>query len=347
MGSDLKLVTFKVHTERRLGAVVKEGIVDLNSAYTAYLKEGGEVFPKRVASALIPPDMVGFLEGGEKAKNEAEKVLKWVVKKKDAIGVEGEKLVLGDEARIQAPIQYPGKIYCTAVNYYDHATERMAKDPDARKKEIDRMKGLNLKVADCFQKQPSLIIGTGAPIIKPKVSKQLDYENELALVIGKKCKDVKPEDAYSCIAGYTILIDVSFRDQGFPQDVDFRLYKGDINWTKGKGMDNAAPMGPAIVTADEIPDPYKVPLKLVTRVNGKTRQDGTVENMIIKIPDLISYMSRGTTLNPGDIIATGTCAGVAASWGPEGFLNVGDILECEIQPIGVMRHNVVEDKGPV
>ena len=113
----MKLVTFKVHTERRLGAVVKEGIVDLNSAYTAYLKEGGEAFPKRVASALIPPDMIGFLEGGGKAKKEVEKVLKWVAKKKDAVGVEGEKLVLGDEARIQAPIQYPGKIYCTAVNY--------------------------------------------------------------------------------------------------------------------------------------------------------------------------------------------------------------------------------------
>ncbi len=343
----MKLVTFKVHTESRLGAVVKEGIVDLNSTYTAYLKEGGEAFPARAAAALIPADMVGFLQGGEKAKKEAEKILKWVAKRKGGVGVEGEKLVLGDEARIQAPIKYPGKIYCTAVNYYDHATERMAKDPEARKKEIARLKTLNLKVADCFQKQPSLIIGTGAPIIKPNVSKQLDYENELAVVIGKKCKDIKPEDAYSCIAGYTILIDVSFRDQGFPQDVDFRLYKGDINWTKGKGMDNAAPMGPTIVTADEIPDPYKIPLKLVTRVNGKTRQNGTVEDMIIKIPDIIAYMSRGTTLNPGDIIATGTCAGVAASWGPEGFLNVGDVLECEIQPIGVMKHTVVADSGPV
>jgi acylpyruvate hydrolase len=343
----LKLVTFKIHTERRLGAVVKDGIVDLNSAYAAYLKEWGEAYPKRVASALIPSDMVGFLEGGEKARKEAERIIKWVAKKTSTIGVDGEKLVLGTEARIQAPIPYPGKIYCTAVNYYDHATERMAKDPDARKKEIVRLKSLNLKVADCFQKQPSLVIGTGDPIIKPKVSKQLDYENELTVVIGKKCKDVKPEEVYTYIAGYTILIDVSFRDQGFPKDVDFRLYQGDINWTKGKGMDNAAPMGPTIVTADEIPDPYKVPLKLVTRVNGQVRQNGTVEDMIIKIPDLVSYMSRGTTLNPGDVIATGTCAGVAASWGPEGFLNVGDVLECEIQPIGVMKHTVVEDKGPI
>ena len=134
----MKLVTFKVHTESRLGAVVKEGIVDLNSAYTAYLKEGGDAFPARAAAALIPADMVGFLQGGEKAKKEAEKILKWVAKRKGGVGVEGEKLVLGDEARIQAPIKYPGKIYCTAVNYYDHATERMAKDPEARKKEIAR-----------------------------------------------------------------------------------------------------------------------------------------------------------------------------------------------------------------
>ncbi|MGD0805297.1 MAG: fumarylacetoacetate hydrolase family protein [Candidatus Bathyarchaeia archaeon] len=343
----MKLVTFRVHTECRLGALIKEGIVDLNSAYKVYLKERGELFPNHLASGLIPPDMRGFLEGGEKSKKEAERVLKWVIKKKNLVGIDGEKLILGEEARIQAPISYPGKIYCTAVNYYDHATERLAKEPEIRKKEIARLKNLNLKVADCFQKQPSLIIGTGVPIIKPKVSQQLDYENELAIVIGKKCKDVKPEDAYSCIAGYTILIDMSFRDQGFPQDVDFRLYKGDINWTKGKGMDNAAPMGPCIVTADEIPDPYKVPLKLLTRVNNKTRQNGTVEDMIIKIPDLVSYLSRGTTLNPGDIIATGTCAGVATSWGPEGYLNIGDVLECEIQPIGVMKHTVVEDKGPI
>jgi acylpyruvate hydrolase len=96
----LKLVTFRVHTERRLGAVVKDGIVDLNSAYSAYLKEGGEAYPKRTASALIPPDMVGFLDGGEKVRKEAEKVLKWVAKKREAVGVDGEKLVLGSEARI-------------------------------------------------------------------------------------------------------------------------------------------------------------------------------------------------------------------------------------------------------
>jgi 2-keto-4-pentenoate hydratase/2-oxohepta-3-ene-1,7-dioic acid hydratase in catechol pathway len=162
-------------------------------------------------------------------------------------------------------------------------------------------------------------------------------------VIGKKGKDIPLEKVYEHIAGYTIMIDVSFRDQGFPQDVDFRLYKTDVNWTKGKGMDNAAPMGPCIVTSDEIKDPYNPPLKLVTRVNGQTRQNGSVTDMIIDIPHLVSYLSKGTTLNPGDIIMTGTCAGVAGSWGPEGFLKPDDVLEVEIQPIGILKHKVIND----
>jgi len=344
----LKLVTFKVHTEERLGALVSDKVVDLNSAYALMLKDQGKEFPKRHATALIPPNMIGFLEGGEEAKKTAETVLKWLEKKpKDTVGVDGEKLVLGDEARLMAPLPRPGKLYCAAVNYYDHATERMADKPEERKKEINRLKSLKLTIPDCFQKQPSLVVGPNDPIIKPNASDKLDYENELTVVIGKKGKDIPLNNAYDFIAGYTVMIDVSFRDQGFPQDIDFRLYKGDVNWTKGKGMDNAAPMGPCIVTSDEIMDPYKPPLKLLTRVNGKTRQNGGVTDMIIDIPHLVSYLSKGTTLNPGDVIMTGTCAGVAASWGPDGFLKVGDVLECEIHPIGVLKHKVVEDKGPV
>lgn len=108
-------------------------------------------------------------------------------------------------------------------------------------------------------------------------------------------------------------------------------------------MDNAAPMGQCLVTSDEIPDPYSPPLKLVTRVNGQTRQNNDVSWMIIKIPRMIEYISNGTTLEPGDIIATGTVAGVASRW-PDGYLKPGDALECEIQPIGVLKHKVVEDQ---
>jgi len=345
----LKLVTFKIHTEQRLGVLVGEKIVDLNSAYALMLKETkGVDYARRLASAIIPPSLTGFLETYDEGLDTAKNVLKWLDDKPaDIVGIEGEKIVLNnDEVRIGPPIPYPGKIYCAAVNYYDHATESI-KDPEQRQKEIDRLKSLNLKVADCFQKQPSLVVGPTAPIIKPKVSERLDYECELAVVIGKKGKDIPPEKVYEHIAGYTILIDVSFRDQGFPRDVEFGLYKRDTNWTKGKGMDNACPIGPCVVTSDEIKNPFNPALTLVTRVNGKTRQNGSVENMIIKIPELVSYMSRGATLKPGDLIATGTCAGVAGSWGPEGYLKVGDILECEIQPIGIQRHVVVADTGPI
>ena len=337
----MKLVTFKVHTEQRVGALMGDKVVDLNSAYALKLKEEGILKPRRKADALIPSCMIGFLEGGKESKKAAMEALAYAEKNPEAVGLDEPKLVMCQcTAKLQAPVPSPGKLYCVAVNFYDHATERI-KDPEARQKEIDRLKSLKLDVPDVFQKPPSLVIGPRDPLIKVKATEKMDYECELAVIIGKEGKYIPKEKAYEYIAGYTIVIDVSARDQGFPQDVDFRIFKGDINWTKGKGMDNAGPMGPCIVTSDEIPDPYNPPLRLKTRVNDKERQNNTVEHMIIQIPRIIEYLSNGTTLKPGDVIATGTVAGVAHSWGPEGFLQIGDVVECEIQPIGVLKHKVI------
>lgn len=340
----MKLVTFKVHTEERLGAYVGRRILDLNSAYARYLKEvEGRENPRGWASALIPPGMKGFLAGGEESMIAAGKTMDHARRLGEgAKGIEGESLFLGEEdVRLCAPVTVPGKVYCLAVNFYDHATESIA-DPKERQAEIDRLKGLNIDIPVVFQKPPSLVVGPRDPIIKPKASNLLDYECELAIVIGKRGKYITQERAYDHVAGYTILIDVSFRDQGFPQGVPFRMFQRDINWTKGKGMDNAAPMGPCLLTRDEIKDPYNPPLKLITRVNGKTRQDGDLNTMIIKIPRIVEYLSNGTTLEPGDVIATGTVAGVARSW-PDGYLKIGDTVECEIPPIGVLKHKVVGD----
>jgi len=337
----LKLVTFKVHTEERIGALHDGKVVDLNSAYALKLKEEGVLAPRRKADALIPACMIGFLEGGEESLTAAYKALAYAKANPDAVGLDEESIIMDTEtAKLQAPVPSPGKLYCVAVNFYDHATERI-KDPEARQKEIDRLKSLKLDVPDVFQKPPGLVVGPRDPLIKVKATEKMDYECELAVVIGKEGKYIPKEKAYDYIAGYTIVIDVSARDQGFPQDVDFRIFKGDINWTKGKGMDNAGPMGPCIVTSDEIKDPYNPPLRLQTRVNGKERQNNTVEHMIIQIPRIIEYLSNGTTLKPGDVIATGTVAGVAHSWGAEGFLQIGDVLECEIQPIGTLKHKVI------
>ena len=339
----MKLVSFRVHTDNRVGALMGDRVIDLNSAYGLLLSEEKEPEQAgRLADAIIPGSMVGFLEGGDESMGAAKRALDYAIKNPGRRGLKGEKIVLtAGETRLMAPVPMPGKLYCVAVNFYDHATERI-RDPTERQKKIDRLKSLRLDVPDVFQKPPSVVVGPEDPVIKHRATDLLDYECELAVVIGKKGKYIPQGRAYQHVAGYTILIDVSFRDQGFPQDVDFRLFKTDINWTKGKGMDNAAPLGPCIVTRDEVPDPYDPPLRLQTRVNGQTRQNNTLEHMIIRIPRLIEYLSIGTTLMPGDIIATGTVAGVARSW-PDGFLKVGDILECEIQPIGVLKHRVVED----
>jgi acylpyruvate hydrolase len=339
----MKLVSFRAHTENRVGALMGDKVIDLNSAYGVMLSEEKEPeLAGRLADAVIPGCMAGFLEGGDESMVAAKKAFNFAAKNPGMRGLMGEKIILAsDEARLLAPVPRPGKLYCVAVNFYDHATESI-KDPTDRQREIDRLKSLRLDVPDVFQKPPSLVVGPEDPIIKHRATDRLDYECELAVVIGKRGKYISKETAYQHVAGYTVLIDVSFRDQGFPQDVDFRLFKTDINWTKGKGMDNAAPLGPCIVTRDEVPDPYDPPLRLQTRVNGETRQSNTLEHMIIRIPRLIEYLSNGTTLMPGDIIATGTVAGVARSW-PDGFLKVGDILECEIQPIGVLKHKIVGD----
>jgi acylpyruvate hydrolase len=337
----LKLVTFKVHTEQRVGALIGDKVVDLNSAYALKLDEQGVLSPRRKANALIPNGMIGFLEGGKESLKAAKEALTYIEKNPQALGLDEEMIILSKEiTKLKAPIPLPGKLYCVAVNFYDHATERI-KDPEARQKEIERLKNLKLDVPDIFQKPPSLVVGPRDPLIKVKATEKMDYECELAVVIGKQGKYIPSERAYEYIAGYSVFIDVSARDQGFPQDVDFRIFKGDINWTKGKGMDNAGPLGPCIVTKDEIPDPYNPPLRLKTKVNGEVRQNNTLDNMIIKIPRIIEYLSNGTTLKPGDVIATGTVAGVAHSWGPEGFLRVGDEVECEIQPIGVLKHKVI------
>jgi len=324
----MKLVTFKVHTEARIGALLADKVVDLNSAYALMLKKKGVLSPRRKADALLPQCMIGFLEGGDESMDAARKALAYAEENLDTVGLDEEALVMCQcTAKLQAPVPRPGKVYCTAVNYYDHATERM-KDTVARAAEILRLKGLKLDVPDVFQKPPSLVVGPRDPLIKVKATEKMDYEVELTVVIGKEGKYIPAEKAYEHIAGYTVMIDVSARDQGFPQDVEFGIFKRDINWTKGKGM---------------IPDPYNPPLRLKTRVNGKERQNNTVEHMIIGIPRIIEYLSNGTTLKPGDVILTGTCGGVAGSWGPEGYLQIGDVLECEIQPIGVLKHKIIGD----
>ncbi len=332
----MRFVTFRIHTESRVGLVKEGRIIDLNSAYALYLRDAeAEVDARRIADTFTPPDMKAFLRTGERGLDAARKVYKFIDVDEEAKGIDGEKIVFDfDEVRLDAPIPNPDKVYCLAVNYYSHFAEVMGVPLEEAKRRVDSW-GLTVPVI--FQKPSTSIIGPGDPIIIPRVSSKVDYEVELAVVIGKKGKYIPKKEVEEYIAGYMVFNDVSFRDQGFPKS-GFKYYN-QVNWVKGKGLDNSAPTGPQLVTRDEVSDPYN--LKMFTRVNGETRQEGSTGDMIIRIPEIIEYLSNGLTLNPGDLISTGTCAGVALVSGL--YLKPGDVVETEIEKLGVLSNPVIKE----
>ena len=181
-----------------------------------------------------------------------------------------------------------------------------------------------------FTKPPTAVIGPGAAVpIFPHLSTQIDYEVELAVVIGTAGRDIPPERALAHVFGYTIVNDITARDVQ-------RRHGG--QYFKGKGLDGSCPMGPWIVTADEIPDPAGLAIR--SRVNGELRQDSTTAAMIFDIPTLIASLSAGLTLEPGDVLATGTPSGVGYAMDPPRFLADGDVVACEIEGIGVLENPV-------
>jgi len=213
------------------------------------------------------------------------------------------------EVVLLAPVPRPGKLICIGLNYRDHAIESKMPIPER---------------PVVFSKFSSSVIGPGEAVVVPSKSEQVDYEAELAVVIGRRAKNVTPEQAYDYVLGYTIVNDVSARDFQF----------ADGQWQRGKSCDTFAPMGQWIVTTDEIPDPHKLSIKL--RLNGQTMRDSNTNQLIFGVPELIAFLSESITLEPGDVIATGTPPGVGFARKPPVFLNSGDVLEVEIEGIGTL-----------
>lgn len=227
-----------------------------------------------------------------------------------------EAILKTDEVSILAPVSSPPKIVCLGLNYTDHAEEQGAKIPEE---------------PVLFMKPRTAIIGPEKSIIQPSFVKQLDYEGELAIVVGKKAKNIQVSEARRFIFGFTALNDVSARDIQFQ----------DRQWTRGKSFDTFAPMGPCITTLGQIGDPNN--LQILTRVNDEERQNSSTRNMVFNVYKIVHEISRVMTLEPCDIIATGTPAGVAAFMKPEPkFLSPGDVVEVEIEKIGILRNKVVE-----
>jgi acylpyruvate hydrolase len=218
-------------------------------------------------------------------------------------------------ARLLAPVTRPSKLICVGLNYRDHAAESNMQVP---------------KQPVLFAKFPNAITGPYDPILHPgaDLTSKLDWEVELGAVIGRTCRRVSEADALDYVAGYTIINDVSARD----------LQMFDGQWIKGKTCDSFAPMGPWLVTADEIPDPQKLPLTL--SVNGQVRQSGATADMIFSVAYLVSFLSRLMTLEPGDVIATGTPSGVGMGRNPQVWLQVGDVVRAEVGAIGAIENRV-------
>ena len=229
----------------------------------------------------------------------------------------GSHLISLETLEFGPPIPDPDKIICLGVNYREHATEAQQELPAAPM---------------FFAKFRNSLIGPNSPILLPRASSQIDYEGELAVVIGTRCKEVSEQEALRYVAGYTIMNDISARD----------LQMQTSQWMSGKALDTFAPMGPGIVPASEIPDPQT--LWLTTKVNGQIVQRDNTAHMIFSVAAALSFLSSLMTLEPGDIIATGTPSGVGFKRNPPLFLHEGDVTEVEIKGIGQLRNLVMRPR---
>jgi 2-keto-4-pentenoate hydratase/2-oxohepta-3-ene-1,7-dioic acid hydratase in catechol pathway len=229
-------------------------------------------------------------------------------------------LIPSQDAYWFAPVPRPGKLICIGLNYRDHAAESKMAIP---------------KQPVVFSKFSTAVIAPGEPVALPAMSEQVDYEAELAVVVGRRAKNVSAADALDHVLGYTCINDVSARDFQF----------ADGQWQRGKSCDTFAPMGPTIVTADELGDPHKLSIKLI--LNGQTMQDSNTDQFIFGIPELIEFLSQTITLEPGDVIATGTPSGVGFARKPPVFLRPGDNMEVVIEKVGSLNNPVVAEAEAV
>ena len=290
----MRLVSFRRNGAVRLGAELDGGIVDLNHA-----------------SAAVPADILEFLEGGEAALARAREALERAADHEDW-------RLSPAELEPLPPVPRPPKIICVARNYAAHAAEA----------------GVSLlPYPNLFIRFAQSLIPNGAPIIVPSVSGEVDWEAELAVIIGRPGKHVDRSEALDYVAGYSIFNDVSVRDWQLrvPQ------------FGAGKNFDGSGPFGPALVTKDEVPDPHALGIEL--RLNGEVMQSASTADMVFSVGELIEHISTFTTLEPGDVIATGTPAGVGFKRKPPRYLEPGDTVRIEIERLGVLENPVAAEEA--
>jgi 2-keto-4-pentenoate hydratase/2-oxohepta-3-ene-1,7-dioic acid hydratase in catechol pathway len=337
---ELKLVKYN---EGRLGALLNnENIVDLNFAYADYLKTNGEVNVETKADAKVPSCLLAFIKEGDAGISEAKKALNHVQKGNNS-GLDGKKLVYTkEEYKLRAPLPSQGtKIAMAGANFYDHSRDayKMLRGDTTTIEELKAQVERGEYRTWGFWKQSSLVIDPYGETPYPDKTQRLDYEVELAAIIGKYAKDTKEKNGMNYIYGYTILNDLSIRD--------LSTGGGPDGFFLAKNFDGSAPMGPCIVTKDEIPDPYKLGMK--QWVNDELRQNGNMSSIIRGYEWWLEWLSKDVPFYPGDIICGGTCSGTAmdqtpridGKTDPKLFLKPGDKLTAWIEGIGTLRSKIV------
>jgi 2-keto-4-pentenoate hydratase/2-oxohepta-3-ene-1,7-dioic acid hydratase in catechol pathway len=297
----MKLVRFSTNGQSpRLGSLQADRVVDLQASVAATLARRGVTRAQEIAAALVPQSTRGFLEGGVATADAVASISEWVT-------------VPAASARLHAPITDLSKFICIGLNYKDHAAETGNPAP---------------KEPPIFPKWANAILDPGEPILRPRGEKTFDWEVELGVVIGHTARFVSRERALEHVYGYTIINDMSARDFQFITS----------QWSAGKIGDTLAPVGPYIADRAEIPDPHVLDLK--TWVNGALMQNGSTRNFIFDVRYIVSYLSQILTLSPGDLIATGTPAGVGFSRKPPVTLQPGDTVRLEITGLGTLENPV-------
>ncbi len=306
----MKIVRFSQngHTARLGCYVHQDEVMDLAASCVAFLTAHGVVRATAMADALFPQSTRGFLEGGVATQEMLAKMLEGLT-----AGTFEPVTAPAAEVRFHAPIHDPGKCICIGLNSTDHAAETGNPAPPA---------------PPVFPKWNTAMLDPDAPILRPRGETRLDWEVELGVVIGKTARAVSKEQALDSVYGYTIINDASARDFQFLT----------TQWSAGKIADTLAPVGPYIADRAEIPDPHVLDLK--TWVNGTLMQNGTTRNFIFDVRYLVSYLSGIMTLSPGDLIATGTPAGVGFSRKPPITLQPGDTVRLEITGLGALENPV-------
>ena len=286
----MKLITYEKDSKSFIGSIDEGGIVAFEN------------------DPSIPKDMLGFLEEGLSSMEKAK-----------SLHADKKKRIALSDVNLKAPISRPPKIIAIGLNYSDHLEEVKAAGREIDKPEVPMI----------FNKQSLSANGPYSEVHDPSVSEMLDFEGELTIVIGKKCRHVAKEDAHKVIAGYTIANDFSVRDW------QLRV----PTFTIGKSFDTHCPFGPAIVTSDELTDPHNLDIK--TFVNGEERQSSNTKHLMFNCFDLVEHLSTAFTLEPGDLILTGTPGGVGVVEGK--FLKQGDVVKVEIAELGYIENKIIDE----